>query len=125
MAAKDGELDAFGGISNRLQPRIFEDLRGWIDALRSEDELQEINVEVDWDCELGTVARKSGLPAKTIRYYEEIGLIPPPPRTEGGYRDYSEDDLQVLRFVQRSRGLGFSVKDVGSLLALWRDRERE
>ena len=48
MATSDKDLDAFGGVSNRLQPRVFDDLRGWIDAIRDEDELQEINVEVDW-----------------------------------------------------------------------------
>ena len=53
------ELDAFGGVSNRLKPQAFGDLRGWIEALRKEGELQEIGVEVDWNCELGTVARKA------------------------------------------------------------------
>ena len=55
----DNDIDAFGGVSNRLQPRVFEDLRGWIDALKEEDTLQEIDVEVDWNCELGTIARKA------------------------------------------------------------------
>ena len=73
---------------------------------------------------IGIVSDRSGLPAKTIRYYEDIGLIPQPPRTEGGYRAYSETDLETLRFVQRARSLGFSVKEVGELLALWRDRDR-
>ena len=48
-----------GSMHNKIVPRQFEDLRGWIDALRDEGELQEIDVEVDWDCELGTVARKT------------------------------------------------------------------
>lgn len=73
---------------------------------------------------IGTVAGKTGLPAKTIRYYEDIGLIPAAARTASGYRSFSEEDLQTLRFVQRARSLGFSVKDVGNLLALWRDKER-
>jgi len=73
---------------------------------------------------IGTVAGKSGLPAKTIRYYEDIGLIPAAARTASGYRSFSDEDLQTLRFVQRARSLGFSVKDVGNLLALWRDTER-
>ena len=47
------------GLHNKLVPRSFEDLRGWIEALKLEGELQEIDVEVDWDCELGTVARKT------------------------------------------------------------------
>ena len=73
---------------------------------------------------IGTIAKRSGLPAKTIRYYESIGLIPPALRSEGNYRTYSEHDLQTLKFVQRARGLGFSVKDVARLLALWQDRRR-
>ena len=73
---------------------------------------------------IGAIAKRSGLPAKTIRYYESIGLIPPAVRSNGNYRTYSDRDLQILRFVQRARGLGFSVKDVGKLLALWQDRRR-
>lgn len=73
---------------------------------------------------IGTVARESGVPAKTIRYYESIGLIPPAERAENGYRHYSRTDIETLRFIQRARNLGFAVKDVGSLLALWRDRNR-
>lgn len=73
---------------------------------------------------IGTIAKRSGLPAKTIRYYESIRLIPPAMRSNGNYRTYSEHDLQTLRFVQRARGLGFSVKDVGKLLTLWQDRRR-
>ncbi|MHA1599131.1 MAG: Cu(I)-responsive transcriptional regulator [Alphaproteobacteria bacterium] len=73
---------------------------------------------------IGTVAEHSGVPAKTIRYYEEIGLIPKAVRAENGYRNYSDNDVETLRFIQRSRRLGFSVKDVGGLLALWRDKNR-
>ena len=73
---------------------------------------------------IGSIAKRSGLPAKTIRYYESIGLIPPALRSEGNYRTYTEHDLQTLKFVQRARGLGFSVKDVAKLLTLWQDRRR-
>jgi len=73
---------------------------------------------------IGTAATRSGVPAKTIRYYESIGLIPRAARTSGNYRDYDETDLQTLRFIQRARRLGFPVKDVGSLLTLWHDRRR-
>lgn len=73
---------------------------------------------------IGNAAARSGVPAKTIRYYEEIGLIPPAGRTQSGYRDYSGTDVETLKFIQRARSLGFSVKDVGDLLALWRDRTR-
>lgn len=73
---------------------------------------------------IGEAARRAGVPAKTIRYYERIGLIPAAGRTASGYRDYSERDVETLRFVQHARSLGFSVKDVGELLQLWHDRGR-
>jgi MerR family copper efflux transcriptional regulator len=73
---------------------------------------------------IGKAAARSGVPAKTIRYYEEIGLIPKAARTDGGYRDYSDHDVEMLRFIHRARDLGFPVKDVAALLTLWRDRSR-
>ncbi len=73
---------------------------------------------------IGTIAQKSGVPAKTIRYYESIGLIPSASRRPNGYRDFDQDDLQTLRFIQHARGLGFAVKDVADLLALWREKKR-
>ena len=73
---------------------------------------------------IGTAADKSGLPAKTIRYYEDIGLMKPD-RADNGYRDYSAADVHRLRFVQRSRSLGFSVEECRQLLSLYNDTERE
>ena len=73
---------------------------------------------------IGALATKTGIAAKTIRYYESVGLLAPPARSEGNYRIYGERDVSTLRFVQRARHLGFSIKEVGDLVALWRDRQR-
>jgi MerR family copper efflux transcriptional regulator len=72
---------------------------------------------------VGDAARRSGLPAKTIRYYEDIGLIRPE-RAGNGYRDYSTDDVHRLAFLARARSLGFSIEDCRQLMALYRDRSR-
>jgi len=74
--------------------------------------------------QIGSVAEQSGVPAKTIRYYESIGLIGQALRTGSGYRVYGEQDVQTLRFILRARGLGFSVNDVAGLLGLWQDARR-
>jgi len=66
---------------------------------------------------------RSGLPAKTIRYYEDIGLITPP-RDANGYRAFRETDVHKLTFLGRSRALGFSIEDCRNLLALWEDKSR-
>ncbi|NGQ91926.1 Cu(I)-responsive transcriptional regulator [Rhodobacter sp. HX-7-19] len=69
------------------------------------------------------VAERSGLPAKTIRYYEEIGLIRPL-RGANGYRAFRESDLHKLAFIGRARGLGFTIEECRRLLALYEDRAR-
>ncbi len=73
---------------------------------------------------IGDIANATGISAKMIRYYEDIGLIRPAMRTLSGYRVYSDNDLQTLRFVRRARDLGFTVKQIDDLLTLWRDRSR-
>ena len=72
---------------------------------------------------IGQAAEQTGLPAKTIRYYEEIRLINPH-RAENGYRSFAEKDLHKLTFLARARGLGFSIEDCRVLLALYEDDER-
>ena len=73
---------------------------------------------------IGEVSAKSGVPAKTIRYYEETGLISPAGRQANLYRTYDEHDVAMLRFIGRARRLGFSIEDLKSLIALYRDRTR-
>ena len=72
---------------------------------------------------IGDVAQQSGLPAKTIRYYEQIGLITPL-RGDNGYRRFRDSDLHKLRFIGRARALGFSIEECRTLLALYEDESR-
>lgn len=74
---------------------------------------------------IGQASKASGVSAKMIRYYEQTGLIPAADRTASGYRDYSDTDVHMLRFIRRSRDLGFSVSEIGDLLGLWRDETRQ
>lgn len=64
------------------------------------------------------LARRTGCNLETIRYYEKIGMLPDPPRTAAGYRVYDENHVSRLRFVMRSRELGFSIEEIRGLLHL-------
>ena len=72
---------------------------------------------------IGDAAKHSGLPAKTIRYYEDIGLIDPL-RDANGYRAFRDSDLHKLAFLGRARSLGFTIEDCRTLLTLYEDRDR-
>ncbi|MGN6549501.1 MAG: Cu(I)-responsive transcriptional regulator [Pararhizobium sp.] len=72
---------------------------------------------------IGQAAHKTELPAKTIRYYEEIGLVRPA-RGSNGYRDYATSDIHKLRFLHRARSLGFTIEECRQLLALYADTGR-
>lgn len=72
---------------------------------------------------IGEASNLTGLPSKTIRYYEDIDLVTPG-RSANGYRDYSEEDVHFLSFLGRARKLGFTVEECRTLLSLYRDAER-
>lgn len=67
---------------------------------------------------IGQVAREAGVPIDTVRYYERVGIIPPPPRRPSGYRSYPTTTPRRVRFVKRAQELGFSLKEIGELLEL-------
>jgi MerR family transcriptional regulator, copper efflux regulator len=69
-------------------------------------------------------AKESGLSAKMIRHYEQIGLVPKARRSLANYRRYEANDVHLLRFVRRARGLGFSTADIKQLVGLWRNKSR-
>lgn len=73
---------------------------------------------------IAEASTETGITAKMIRHYEEIGLIAAPMRTDAGYRIYTERDLHTLIFVKKARDLGFSTKDIQKLVGLWKNQRR-
>jgi Cu(I)-responsive transcriptional regulator len=73
---------------------------------------------------IGDASKASGVSAKMIRHYEEVGLLAAPRRTEAGYRQYSAAEVHTLRFIRHARDLGFSIHAIGELVGLWQDRKR-
>ncbi len=73
---------------------------------------------------IGDAARQTGVSPKMIRHYEGLGLLPPAPRTDSGYRLYDDAALHTLHFIRRARDLGFGMADIAQLLDLWRNRRR-
>lgn len=73
---------------------------------------------------IGQAAKLSNINSKLIRHYESIGIIPKAQRTSSGYRVYSDSDVNILKFVKKSRDLGFPMKDIKKLVSLWRNQSR-
>ena len=73
----------------------------------------------------GKLARRTGVNIETIRYYEQRGLIPEPPRTASGYRQYTEDYVERIRFIKRAQELGFTLEEIKELLSLRVDPETD
>jgi MerR family gold-responsive transcriptional activator of gol and ges genes len=74
---------------------------------------------------IGKLSKAVGISAKMIRYYEQIGLIPTVGRNNSGYRSYNAQDVERLKFIRKSRTLGFSVSEITDLLDLWNDKKRQ
>lgn len=77
-----------------------------------------------WPVAIGEAARRAGVSARMLRHYESLGLLPHVARSDSGYRQYSAADVHVLRFIRRSRDLGFSIDEITTLLGLWHDPAR-
>lgn len=73
---------------------------------------------------IGQAAARSGVSAKMVRHYESLGLLPKVVRTESGYRQYGDKEVHTLRFIRRSRDLGFGMAEIADLLKLWQNRRR-
>lgn len=73
---------------------------------------------------IGQAAEASGVSAKMIRHYEQVGLLPAARRTESGYRQYGDNEVHTLRFIRQARDLGFSIAEIGELVGLWQNRRR-
>jgi len=80
--------------------------------------------QILWPINIGSAADLSGISAKMVRHYESLGLLPRVARTDSGYRQYSEADVHTLRFIKRSRDLGFSMAEIAELVTLWQNRRR-
>ncbi len=77
-----------------------------------------------WPVNIGEAARLSGVSAKMLRHYESLRLLGQVIRTDSGYRQYTEADVHTLRFIKRSRDLGFSMAEIAELVSLWHNRRR-
>src|SRR5690348_16608372 len=88
---------------------------------RAESEGSEREMKSKDVMTIGQASASSGVPPKTIRFYEELGLLKPAERFANRYRAYDDSNIQTLRFIRRARGLGFSLQEIDKLLALYRN----
>ncbi len=79
---------------------------------------------IAWPVSISKAAQLAGISARMARHYESLNLLPHVGRTDSGYRLYSEADVHTLRFIRRSRDLGFSMDEIETLLNLWNDKQR-
>ena len=79
---------------------------------------------VVWPVSISKAAQLAGISARMARHYESLQLLPHVGRTDSGYRLYSESDVHTLRFIRRSRDLGFSMEEIQTLVNLWNDKQR-
>ncbi len=82
------------------------------------------NTLTHWPVNIGKAARLSGISPKMLRHYESLGLLTAVPRTDSNYRQYSEADVHTLRFIRRSRDMGFGLEAITELVSLWHNRRR-
>ncbi len=82
------------------------------------------NLDMEGPFNIGEAARQSNVSAKMVRHYESLGLLPRVGRTDAGYRQYTAREVHTLRFIKRSRDLGFGMAEIAELLKLWQDRRR-
>jgi MerR family transcriptional regulator, copper efflux regulator len=92
-----------------------------VDTDLDDDSLSAIT---DWPVSIGTAARLSGISPKMLRHYESLGLLGDVTRTDSNYRQYSLADVHTLRFIRRSRDMGFGLDAIAELVSLWHNRRR-
>jgi Cu(I)-responsive transcriptional regulator len=105
-----------------IRPSPVSNRAGFMKTMRQPKDLSAVRQQGYYT--IGDAAEFTGITPKMIRHYESLGLTPRATRTAGDYRVYSESDLHSLRFIKRARGLGFSMKEIQTLLGLWRNQRR-
>lgn len=99
-------------------------MRSRAEANRPRDSKPALGETAGLRVNIGQAAKFSGVSAKMLRHYESLGLLGQVVRTDSGYRQYTSTDVNTLRFIKRSRDLGFSMAEIAELVNLWQDRSR-